>query len=458
MATIKGKWFFNEVLVLPEENVYAGNFDGTILFVSNGRGYTMIDVHPEDAPFPVTYYYDANDERDSPYGDFGERGWRNEAYRTIDFGETEWTVSDAFYEWLTANATKVLTIADKLAIITANEQKVYEAGLNKGGYADGYEDGYEDGKQAEYDKFWDVFQQNGKRNYYTSTFAYWNDDIYNPKYTLIVVNGNTAYYNATVTDTKVPVDITNVTTNGQVFYGATDLVTVRKLIVAETSPVSSGLFNGCKALENITIEGVIGKNFDIHWSKKLSADSIRNIIEHLSDNVSGKTLKLSETAVDTAIANGGFGGDTVYMTTDGAFGSYLLSNPIALSAGQTIKVTFDAEDDHTVNTNDDYTDWWIGLAGTDYTPYEPSGWTYTATQDEQVVIRWFFGSDLALSNIPIKIRAVLVDGNGNETGENLHSFATTTVPDSSRGTTLTIAEESWETLKASKPNWTISLV
>ena len=388
----------------------------------------------------------------------------------------------------------IVTIGQKLVNIAENEKKVFESGKKKGyndgyrtgfsqgrehgfaesvgkdysdGFADGvksgmqtgleqgYADGLEEGKQAEWDAFWEEFQQGGTRTTYTYAFYgnSWTDKNYNPKHPLVIENGNQVFQSSAITDTKVPIDITNISANGLVFISA-NLVTIRKLIVAENGRISSSLFNDCTKLKNITIEGWIGKNFDIHWSTKLSADSIRNIIEHLSDNVSGKTLTLSEAAVDNADLSGG--DDTVYFSTYGAFGAYLYSNPITLSKGQTIKVTFDADDDHTINTNDDYIDWWIGLVE-NHTPYEKSGWTYTAMQDEQVVISWYFSSDVAVSNIPVKIRAVLVDENGNDIGENLHSFATDTVT-SSGGETLTIAEESWETLQASKPNWTISLV
>ena len=147
----------------------------------------------------------------------------------------------------------------------------------------------------------------------------------------------------------------------------------------------------------------------------------------------------------------------VYMSTDGPGDFvYLTSNPIPLNKGQTIKIMFEQEPGHDLY---DYTDWYFGSAGTPEiggTPSWPSGWTYTASDDENVVLWWVFHSDIEVSNIPIKIRVVLVDGNGNEIdGENLHSFATNTK--TSGAYTLTIADESWETLVASKPNWTISL-
>jgi hypothetical protein len=377
-----------------------------------------------------------------------------------------------------------MNIAKKLITIVENEQKVYAAGytegLNEGGYTKGYEEGVavgteqgkeigmaegiEAGKQAEYDAFWDAFQQNGKRKNYTYAFYYdaWTDELYQPKYPMTIEHGNGVFNQSLITDTKVPIDITNLTTNGQVFVGATSLVTIRKLITKEGGRINSKLFGDCNALQNLTWEGAISNNCDLHWSTKLSAKSIRNTIEHLSDNVTGKTLTLSQAAVN----NADFGGDTVYMTTDGAFGSYLTSNPIALTAGQRIKIEAEWKNGHGFHDDLNVVDWWFDSTG-DTTEYGYATGTpgaylpriYTAASDTQVVYGWYFSSTVAVSNIPIKIRAVLVDENDNEiTGENLHSFVTTTVTDSSKGTTLTIANESWETLAASKPNWNISLV
>jgi hypothetical protein len=106
----------------------------------------------------------------------------------------------------------------------------------------------------------------------------------------------------------------------------------------------------------------------------------------------------------------------------------------------------------------EYTDWFFSFSGSSVTGNAIGSslpLIYTADADKQIVLFWDFHAEKALDNIPIKIRAVLVDENGNEiTGENLHSFATNTVTSNSK---LTIAEESWETLVASKPNWTISL-
>jgi hypothetical protein len=64
--------------------------------------------------------------------------------------------------------------------------------------------------------------------------------------------------------------------------------------------------------------------------------------------------------------------------------------------------------------------------------------------------------------VSFKLRAVLIDDNGNEiTGENLAVPITGnfTANDYEYGNVeYTVSEESWETLQASKSNWNISLV
>jgi hypothetical protein len=101
------------------------------------------------------------------------------------------------------------------------------------------------------------------------------------------------------------IDCTGLTASTQVFRDGYDgLSTIEKVIVNENTTFDRWFYY--TNIKNITFEGVIGQNLDISYkeqnSKKswLSADSIRNIIEHLSDTASGKTLTLSNTAVNNA--------------------------------------------------------------------------------------------------------------------------------------------------------------
>lgn len=180
-----------------------------------------------------------------------------------------------------------MSIAEKLQTIAENEQKVYNAGM-----------------QAEYDRFWDEYQEKGNRYHYNYAFnnRYWNDKTYNPKYPF----NNVKYYGdmfegaSGIKDTKFPINIVNTSNFYQnVFAQCSSLVTIRTLTFPEVVTFNKW-FQNCFALENITFGSMIGNNIDFQWSTKLSKDSITNIIEHLSTTASGKTLTLSKTAVNTA--------------------------------------------------------------------------------------------------------------------------------------------------------------
>ncbi len=75
-----------------------------------------------------------------------------------------------------------MSIAEKLTTIAENEQRVHDAG---------YDSGYSEGKQAEYDRFWDGFQQDGNRKNYWYGFAGpgWTQETLNPKHKIEIVDG-----------------------------------------------------------------------------------------------------------------------------------------------------------------------------------------------------------------------------------------------------------------------------
>lgn len=91
MTTVKGVWVFNDLLTFPV-TVTQNNISVT----SNGEQIIGIQVTSNS----LNYYMTA----DSVTA-YGRDTWANEAYKTVDFGETEQEVSDEFYTWLTTNAT-----------------------------------------------------------------------------------------------------------------------------------------------------------------------------------------------------------------------------------------------------------------------------------------------------------------------------------------------------------------
>ena len=182
---------------------------------------------------------------------------------------------------------------------------------------------FEAGKKSEYDAFWDTYQSNGTRKNYHSAFAGdgWKQAIFKPKYTIRPSEARNMFYQSPLTDltlthkldfsevtalsdfiarssvTKVPaINLSKIIDSLYVFENAFELVTVENLIFP-TSPFTvniSGIFYRCNALENITITVTIqNTGCDLHWSTKLTVESLTSILTALSKNSSvaaGKSI------------------------------------------------------------------------------------------------------------------------------------------------------------------------
>lgn len=169
------------------------------------------------------------------------------------------------------------------------------------GYAQGVVEGEEIGRKAEYDTFWDAYQQNGKRNSYSSAFfgRWWEDKIYNPKYDMVITDGASSMYQASqITNTKVKITLD--CRGNNMFFNCTKLKTIPYLKLTEKATLPSAFIN-CEYLENITFDGVIACDVDLQYSKKLTRASIESLMSHLSMDDSGDvlgTVTLSLEAVD----------------------------------------------------------------------------------------------------------------------------------------------------------------
>jgi hypothetical protein len=146
--------------------------------------------------------------------------------------------------------------------------------------------GFQEGQQAEYDRFWDEFQENGERASYTYAFYGsngWTDETYNPKYEIAPLTCNQMFNaNTKITDTKVTINLTGANANiTSLFANCSNLVTIRKLIVKESNKLS-GSFGNCKALKNIVFEGTIGRDINLQWCP-LTVESMLSIVNHLKD-------------------------------------------------------------------------------------------------------------------------------------------------------------------------------
>lgn len=193
---------------------------------------------------------------------------------------------------------------------------------------------FEEGKKAEYDRFWDAFQDNGNRTNYEFTFCgkSWTDTNFVPKYDIKPVEQYYLFFSSAISNIKaslesadVTLDTSNCTSLNRTFYGAATsalppidasavsamdntFTTCKKLvevdIVVNESVSYKDTFFACYALENLTIYGTIGQNgLNLQDSTKLSKASITSIINALSTTTSGLSVTLSKTAVEAAFGS-----------------------------------------------------------------------------------------------------------------------------------------------------------
>lgn len=221
-----------------------------------------------------------------------------------------------------------MSIAEKLTQIAENQQRVYDAGFiagqAQGGSGDNgsYEEGYEQGKQAEYDRFWDVYQDNGNRNNYASAFGGtgWSEETFNPKYDIITTSTYMMFRGIAIKDlgkaisgsgVKVSINtpylqytfqISNIEIiEGLEFLQQLELIETAfqcpKLRKIQTLPISENatqlVFTNIPLLEEVTFSGVIPVNISFAQSSKLSMGSVQSIIDHLKDLTGATAQKVS---------------------------------------------------------------------------------------------------------------------------------------------------------------------
>lgn len=217
-----------------------------------------------------------------------------------------------------------MSVADKLTIIAENESKVYEAG-----------------QKAEYDRFWDCFQDNGNRKNYRCAFDYdcWNDETFKPKYDISLNATKTEYYNTQtfeysyITDlnkilndcgvriissgaewlngtfryatiTNMDLDVSSCVSMPMPFYAMDKLKTL-SLRNLRSDCIFDRTITFCYALENLSITGTIGtgsggnSSINLQYSNKLTKESLLNIIDCLED----KSTDTSGTAWTVIIGN-----------------------------------------------------------------------------------------------------------------------------------------------------------
>ncbi len=206
-----------------------------------------------------------------------------------------------------------MTVAEKLIRAKSDIDAVYEAGKALG--------------VLDFDRI----QVNGTRTDYRYLFAggFWKDDNFKPTHDIKAYYAEKIFAYSKITNLKkiledcgVTLDVSVASKNGNVVQlfqgsditdvgvldvsrgglahmlnGAQKLKNVDKIILKDDgSQAFTGVFDNCKALEEIRFDGVIGQTLSISWSTNLSADSLEDIVMHLSDTATGKTVTFPTTA------------------------------------------------------------------------------------------------------------------------------------------------------------------
>ena len=195
-----------------------------------------------------------------------------------------------------------MSIAEKLTAIAENEQKVFDAG-----------------KKAEHIEFWRTVQGNGSQENYPMFFASaFNERNFYPVFDFNVKNGMymfrtflfTGDLDQRLKDCGVVLNTENITNANGMFSGAYKIAKLPHIVL--TSPIIlsltfydmtglkslevtfgketgySGIFGGCKALENLLVHGTIGQNgFHVSESTKLTHDSLMSILNCLEAKTEG---------------------------------------------------------------------------------------------------------------------------------------------------------------------------
>lgn len=110
MATVSGVWVWNAYPSFGKLSSSSGWYvEQNVNFTCNGSNFSEMTFYGES--LMGARNININYDESTVYNRYEDRtgemtgGWRNEAYRTVDFGSTPQTVSDDFFEYLENYAT-----------------------------------------------------------------------------------------------------------------------------------------------------------------------------------------------------------------------------------------------------------------------------------------------------------------------------------------------------------------
>lgn len=195
-------------------------------------------------------------------------------------------------------------------------RKVLEEVFNNGQLA-----GEEIGANEEWNVLWDDIQDFGNRVLYNNGFQNtWSDATFRPKYDMRPTSAGYMFAGTRIADLKgclekggvdgkgVTLDLSNATSVDRIFsdapyityipvistvsaphlqnfvYNCKNLISIDELILKDdgSQTFNENSFKNCNELTEIRISGTIGSTINLQWLKKLSAESYKSIVEHLS--------------------------------------------------------------------------------------------------------------------------------------------------------------------------------
>ena len=115
MATIKGKWKWNETFVNDKLDQVATEITTSINFSSNNENYTSLTLYTSAVNLdPVGIRYNDTEVRDLTEHTEDENNYYTtayfvEEYRIMDFGDIEQQIDDKLYAFIAVNATELVS-------------------------------------------------------------------------------------------------------------------------------------------------------------------------------------------------------------------------------------------------------------------------------------------------------------------------------------------------------------
>lgn len=206
-----------------------------------------------------------------------------------------------------------------------------------------YDEVYEAGKQAERDRFWDAYQQNGNRTDYYNAFSGdgWTSENLKPKYKVTPLDlyqgGVSMFYRCNwrannpskiIDFSKIAhmFDFSNLTDANYMFNSANIDNIIADFSSAESLDAVFGSRWGTSGLKTITIKvsekaklhntfgstitnlsfmsgSIIGQDISLSDAWYLTKESFMNVINTLSSSVSGKTATFNKYAKEVAFTD-----------------------------------------------------------------------------------------------------------------------------------------------------------